>query len=670
MNRAVARATVIFLAILVLAAITPAHAAKRALLIGVSDYSGRNIKHLHCENDVLALKAVLVNHFRFSDNKRDMLVKTSYVNTTGKAILKAFEELVRFTKQGDIVVIHYSGHGRMVSGRDGNIIHTLIPSDAPSDEDLHLDISDTVINFWLGELKKRRPKSVLVTFDCCYSGGAYRDPRVSIRGKDTPPNIGLDKMPRVKKGIQDPLVDWPGCAILSACSQGGESAGDSKAKAHEIVLPRTDIAMGCFSYALANSLTKASKSTTIQELYDSVRATMLGFSFPDTQAVSKSIRTVQKPFFNLGCVLSNNVIGGSASNGTGFGVRKDNTGSVILSAGAVQGVVPGEHYSVLTKHSKYVSATVSSVELMTSDLRTEQPKALSYPTRAVRASQRLVSPTYKVNVSKIKNSSKCIASLRSTQLVAVDRSSSSTDWDLQIVPAGNRGLTVLRRDGTFVQSQGIMEDNVVSVINGEAKWSLINTLSNTNTSADARFDMHLVPVVLDDSGNYVRDSLPEPSDPEVRLYGGECLAVEVKALAGRDIYVTVLNLSPNGDITAVWPSTQEESKPQTNLIRADGKWHRLWRGSDDRDRVFFRSVGDLCCPTEVFKAIATIYPTDFSPVASASPGNARTPKTDLEKLVLLTSQGESRSPVDLDSRLWYTHTAAVSIFGGSRPASR
>ena len=89
----------------------------------------------------------------------------------GKNIRAALNELVDGSKPGDILFIHYSGHGTQVpvDGFTGdlepdNCDEALVPSD------MNLILDDD-----LKEIFKKVPKGVDLTFiaDCCHSGKGF-----------------------------------------------------------------------------------------------------------------------------------------------------------------------------------------------------------------------------------------------------------------------------------------------------------------------------------------------------------------------------------------------------------------------------------------------------------------------------------------------------------------
>jgi len=93
------------------------------VLIGCN-YPGTEAELRGCVNDVWNMKKVLINIYSFLEKDIVVLIDThhSYTQPTGKNIRLALSKLVRAAKPGDVLFVHYSGHG------------TRLPAE-PDDED-------------------------------------------------------------------------------------------------------------------------------------------------------------------------------------------------------------------------------------------------------------------------------------------------------------------------------------------------------------------------------------------------------------------------------------------------------------------------------------------------------------------------------------------------------
>jgi hypothetical protein len=145
--------------------------ARRAVLIGIN-YVGQQGQLSGCHNDVNNIKKYLIDHEGF--HEKDMLILMDdgrHHQPTRANIMNALDRVTQYSKAGDVVFIHYSGHGGRVRDTSGDEAdgydETLIPVDFKRagqivDDDLYK------------HLVKRMPADVNVTvlMDCCHSGTA------------------------------------------------------------------------------------------------------------------------------------------------------------------------------------------------------------------------------------------------------------------------------------------------------------------------------------------------------------------------------------------------------------------------------------------------------------------------------------------------------------------
>lgn len=94
--------------------------ANKAVLIGIN-YPGTKIELKGCVNDVHRMHKCLVDRYGFSEKDITVLIDTdeSYTKPTGKNIRNALSELITPAKSGDVLFVHYSGHGTRVPLEEG-----------------------------------------------------------------------------------------------------------------------------------------------------------------------------------------------------------------------------------------------------------------------------------------------------------------------------------------------------------------------------------------------------------------------------------------------------------------------------------------------------------------------------------------------------------------------
>jgi hypothetical protein len=139
--------------------------AKKALLIGINRYKIPGADLRGCVNDVKNLREVLTEAYGFKGS--DITVLTDFA-ATKKAMQAAIQKLVRGGRAGDVLLLHYSGHGANVPDKDGDEADERDEILCPT----NLDWKDPLTDDWLRKTLDRLGKGVSLTviMDCCHSG--------------------------------------------------------------------------------------------------------------------------------------------------------------------------------------------------------------------------------------------------------------------------------------------------------------------------------------------------------------------------------------------------------------------------------------------------------------------------------------------------------------------
>lgn len=203
---------------------------KRALVIGISDYPQDNENSwglIHGANDAdLLLSTLKKQGFRTN--------KLTNEKATASNIRKELASFVGDTKSGDVVYLHFSGHGQPVEDLDGDEEdgwdEALIPHDAKKKPEKGIyegenHILDDELNTYLREIRAKVGSNgfVYVVIDACHAGSSYRGEEEDVPTRGT--NIGFSAKgklfvpPIVKSGrikIED-LDNSSDICILEAC---------------------------------------------------------------------------------------------------------------------------------------------------------------------------------------------------------------------------------------------------------------------------------------------------------------------------------------------------------------------------------------------------------------------------------------------------------------------
>ncbi|KAK7323877.1 hypothetical protein VNO77_27376 [Canavalia gladiata] len=93
--------------------VTTEESSKKALLIGVNYRTGTLRELWGCHNDVKITKQYLMKHFQFQEENIIEIVdsETCQIQPTGENIRLALWTLVQSAKPGDMLFVHFSGHG-------------------------------------------------------------------------------------------------------------------------------------------------------------------------------------------------------------------------------------------------------------------------------------------------------------------------------------------------------------------------------------------------------------------------------------------------------------------------------------------------------------------------------------------------------------------------------
>ncbi len=162
-------------------------------------------------------------------------------------------------------------------------------------------------------------------------------------------------------------------------------------------------------------------------------------------------------------------------------------------------------------------------------------------------------------------------------------------------------------------------------------------LRNEAPEADIKVEVRVVPLNVTESvkiGPIVLGPRKDAETKEGRLvlrdddYG----MIELRNRSTSDVYMTVLDLSPDASIGQVFPNPGGQ---ESNLVPADGNWHPTF------NVIRFGPPHGV----EVFKAIATRYYVDFRPLqAKAASGARGAPTAALGKLLLSSSTSKRTAP--------------------------
>jgi len=242
---------------------------RRALLIGINDYSASRLadtrRHAVPErnwsnldgalNDVALMRDLLVALYAFEP--ADIVALTDQ-QATRVAILRSLERLANETRRGDVVLFYFSGHGSQVRNSLSREADTLDESLVPADSRLGTsDVRDKELRSIFGRILARGARLTIV-LDACHSGSAARGLDGGTRHRGIEPDA---------RDVRDPSTGTPpeerGALILSAAEDFD--------LAFETLDERGQI-RGAFTWALARAMRDAGTGEPASDTFLRARA--------------------------------------------------------------------------------------------------------------------------------------------------------------------------------------------------------------------------------------------------------------------------------------------------------------------------------------------------------------------------------------------------------------
>ena len=275
--------------LLIAASYNLSHATKRALVIGIGNYpEASGWAKINGDKDLPIVRDMLLaNGFQSKD-----IIELKNESATADAIRKALDALVDKAAKGDVIYIHFSGHGQQITDLHGDeedgFDEAWIPIDAQfsyakGKYEGENHIIDDQLNQWLSQLRSKvgATGKITVVADACHSGGGSRGDE--------------DETVYVVRGTSDAFVipgntkpfsgevgtiDW---IFISAC------------KSYQCNYEYKGT--GSLTYALGQQKANLS-STPAQQIQRSIRSTIANIiPFTQTPVLEASVEGTQQSLF-------------------------------------------------------------------------------------------------------------------------------------------------------------------------------------------------------------------------------------------------------------------------------------------------------------------------------------------------------------------------------------
>jgi Caspase domain len=273
-----------------------AQPARRALLIGIDDYTASTLPVVSvvrqhpgwpdlrgAANDVSILSDMLVLRYGF---ERTNIVTLTNQQATRAAILRAIEEhLVRPARNGDIVFYYFAGHGAQVpnavSDEPDRLDESIVPADSRRGAD---DIRDKELRPLFNRILEHGAHLTLL-LDHCHSAGGFRRRPDGIRARGIAP-----APPIIDRRDYGPRPDARGALILASAQDfeiAWEAPGDD-GRTH-----------GAFTWAWIRAMRDAMNGEAAQETFLRAQARLRGERADQAPAMLGNVESRQRPFLGL-----------------------------------------------------------------------------------------------------------------------------------------------------------------------------------------------------------------------------------------------------------------------------------------------------------------------------------------------------------------------------------
>ena len=285
-----------------------AHAARRALLIGINEYeSWPSLSG--AVNDVEAMEELLVQRYAFAP--REVVTLTDGAATRAR-ILQSLAAIAAQAGRGDVIFFYYAGHGSQVrnslSDEPDGFDESLVAADARN-------IRDKELRRHFNRILDRGAR-LTVILDNCHSGSGARG-LGAVRGVRADPRD-------VRDPSRGPRPENRGALVITATQDGDPAweTRDGQGRSH-----------GAFSWAWIRALRAAAAHEPVLETFLRAQALLRGETPFQQPVLAGDLSARQAPFLGIGARTARDTVAVER-------IRRD--GTVVLQGGRTQGLAVGD----------------------------------------------------------------------------------------------------------------------------------------------------------------------------------------------------------------------------------------------------------------------------------------------------------------------------------------
>lgn len=555
----------LFLILILFPLLAIAQQQKHALIIAIADYPDESgWADISSDKDIQLIKPV----YEQQGFKQIMVIRDKEADKKG--ILSAFKKLQDNCKAGDIVLVHYSGHGQQIFDDNGDepdgLDEALVAYGAPSDYiegyqgEKHL--RDDEFGNALLDIRSKLGKqgSMLVVVDACHSGTASRGVAKKRGGKAPiiPPHFKLSNQRESGPGYNSNESKMRGQQV--AVAPMVLIAASSFDEENSETFDDQGNAVGSLSYAMARSLSKCKAQESYRALFANVLNVMNEKVPHQTPMVEGDLdyalfagkHIAQQSYYTVKEMksVSELVMHGGSLIGVQEGSKvlicpAGSLNSNIGDAAIEAKVVSVSANSAVLKLAKPLSGKPSDHWVFMKEAALAK---LQLKYQIVSANQALVNQLH--------------IALKSDILKA---EAASPDV---LIDLSNGYLRFARAiDGLVIDSILYKEDALPSFGSLVQAYAQNKYLRDFKSGLGSQLSLQLIP--LNASGQPIASG---QSDELLKLQAGQQVKVKVSNHGSQKLYFNIIDIQPDGKINAMVPGPQELSlKHAEQYVLAPGE---------------------------------------------------------------------------------------------------
>ncbi|MFI5221827.1 MAG: caspase family protein [Bacteroidia bacterium] len=526
---------------------------KLALIIAIAEYPEETgWPSISCDKDVSLVKPV------YESQGFTEMIMVKDKEATREGIRKAFNKLIGECQKGDVVLIHYSGHGQQIFDDNGDeadgLDETLVCYGAPSEYykgytgEKHM--RDDEFGQLIDEVRMKTGKNgnVFVVVDACFSGTITRGIGKVRGGKPAivPPGFNFSFTSEKGSGIlsKEPKTRGQSVSLAPMVVFSASSFNETNSETTD----DAGVGIGSLSYAMAKSLSKCGKDFTYRSLFAHVLSIM-------NEKVPQQTPMIEGDEDYA-------LFGGSyVRQQPYFTIKEINEGKIILNAGELMGVFEQ------TKVALYPAGTINTenaAPLAKGEIIRSGPYSSSVKLDKEIAS--IVAANYWVFITEpalkniaLKYRFEKISDQNAMQKIQTELSKSGIvkrnekNPDILIDHRGNFYRIVRSSDGFIIDSVKDNDASFAGAISASLKLFAENKyLREMKTGFSNQVFLQLIP--CDENGKVMN---PEIRNGIISIRAGGHTRVKIKNTSSARLYFNIIDIQPDEKINPVFPKAQE-----------------------------------------------------------------------------------------------------------------